>query len=66
MIVVTEANLSSLASCHSWLFSTKCALVLGLVLWEDGCCITFSGEGLKEKAQSQHLCFRSASVLSGC
>lgn len=66
MMTVTEANLDSLASYHSWLLPTKCALVLGLLLWEDeGGCTTFSGDGLKEKAQSQHLCFKNAIVLSG-
>lgn len=64
MITVTEANLGSLASCHSCLFSTKCALVLGLLLWEDEeGHIAFSGDGLKEKAQA--LCFKNAIVLSG-
>lgn len=66
MIIVTEANLASLASYHSWVFSTKCALVLGLLLWEDeGGYITFSEDKLKEKAQSQHVCFKNAIVLSG-
>lgn len=64
MIIVTEANLASLASYHSWVFSTKCALVLGLLLWEDeGGYITFSEDKLKEKAQSQHVCFKNAIVL---